>query len=179
MKALKGGERLNYFEYDDFFRESDSFHNRLIQRMFREMEHLEEAIKSGKLKGNWEIRPIERPGMKGYVTHGTFRFGANPTNIPKTALKEEREPLTDIFDEKEGVKIYMEMPGVDKGDIQLDVSEGFLEVKAKNFYKRLKLQTTNLNADEATANYNNGVLKINIPKIQTPKEEKKRTIKIE
>jgi len=170
---------LNYFEYDDFFRDSDSFHNRLIQQMFREMERFEEEIKSGKLKGNWKIRPIDRPGMKGYVAQGTFRFSANPTNIPKTAIKEEREPLTDVFDEKDNVKIYIEMPGVDKGDIQLDISEGFLEVKAKDFYKKLKLQTESLNSEKATATCKNGVLKIDIPKIQTRKEDEKRTIKIE
>lgn len=170
---------MNYFEYDDFFRDSDSFHNRLMQSISKEMEYLEEAIKSGKLKGNWEIRPIERPGMKGYVAQGTFRLSANPTNIPTTAIEKEREPLTDVFDEKEGVKIYIEMPGVDKGDIQLDISEGFLEVKAKKFYKRLTLKTTNLDSEKATATCKNGVLKINIPKIQTPKEDEKRTIKIE
>jgi len=179
LKITKGGEKLNYFEYDDFFKNVDKFHNHLMQRIFRDMENFEKNIKNDKLKGNWEIKPIETPGMKGYIARGHFQFGVNPTLTPKSALNEEREPLTDVFDEKDCVKIYLEMPGVDKKDIQLDVSEGFIEVKAKNFYKKVQLSTINLNAEKATADYKNGLLKVNIPKVQTPEEDKKRTIKID
>lgn len=170
---------MSYFEYDDFFRNFDDFNNRLMQKMFKEMKHFEEAIKSGKLKGNWDVKPIKGPGMKGYAARGFFRYDNNPQSISKSSLKEEREPLTDIYDEKEKVKIYMEMPGVEKEDVQLDASEGFIEVKAKNFYKKLPIETQGLDAEKISAKYNNGVLKISIPKIQTSEEEKKRKIKIE
>lgn len=171
---------MSYFEHDDFFGSLDKYYDRLMQGMFKEMKYFEEAIKSGKLKGDWDVKPIEEPGMKGYVARGFFRFGNNPQNIPKSSLKDEREPLTDVYDEKECVKIYMEIPGVVKEDVQLDVLEGFVEVKAKNFYKKLPIKTQGLDVEKVAAKYNNGVLKINIPKVKaSEEEEKKRKIKIE
>jgi len=147
--------------------------------MFKDLEYFEEAIKSGKLKGNWDVKPIEGPGMKGYVTRGFFKYGNSPQSLPKSSLKEEREPLTDVYDEKESVEVYMEMPGVEKEDVQLDMSEGFVEVKAKNFYKKLPIKTKGLDTEKSIAKYNNGVLKISIPKVQEPEKEEKRKIKIE
>jgi HSP20 family protein len=171
---------MSYFEHDDFFGGLDKYYDRLMQGMLKEMKYFEEAIKSGELKGDWDVKPIEGPGMKGYVARGLFRFGGNPKAIPKSSLKDEREPLTDIYDEKECVKIFIEIPGVAKEDVQLDVSEGFIEVKAKNFYKKLPIRTQGLDVEKIAAKFNNGVLEINIPKAQTSKEEeKKHRIKIE
>ncbi len=102
-----------------------------------------------------------------------------PLSFPKSLIKEEREPLTDVYNEKEKIKIFIEMPGVEKEDVQLDASEGFIEVKAKNFYKKLPIDTQGLDTEKIKAEYNNGVLKINIPKIQRSEEEKKRKIEIE
>ena len=170
---------MSFFEYDDFFKSFSDFHNRFMQNMLKEMKYFEEAIKSGKLKGNWDIKPIKGPGMKGYVARGFLKHGNDPQSIPKSLMKEEREPLTDVYNEKERMKIYIEMPGVEKEDIQLDASEGFIEVKAKNFYKKLPIDTQDLDTEKINAKYNNGVLEINIPKIQRSEEEKKRKIEIE
>jgi HSP20 family protein len=175
----KGGENLSFFEHDDFFKSINEIRNRMMQSIFKDMQNFEEAIKAGKLKGNWDVKPITGPGMKGYVARGFFQYGDNPQNISKTALKDEREPLTDIYDKQENLEIYLELPGVEKEDIQLDVSDGFLEVKAKTFHKKLPLEVHGLDTDQITAKYNNGVLNVNIPKVQQADKEEKRTVKIE
>ncbi|KPV64181.1 MAG: Small heat shock protein HSP16.5 [Candidatus Bathyarchaeota archaeon BA2] len=78
------------------------------------------------------------------------------------------------------MKLYVELPGVEKNDIQLNVTEGRAEVKAKNFYKVIDLPTRDVEFEKATANYKNGVLEVLIPKTkETVSEEKKKTIKIE
>jgi len=147
--------------------------------MFKEMEEIEKAIRSGKLQGEWEVKPIEEPGVKGYVARGRFQLG-EPLTIPKHAIDEVREPLTDIFEEQDHVKLYVELPGVEKNDIQLNVTEGRAEVKAKNFYKVIDLPTRDIEFEKATANYKNGVLEVMIPKTKkTVSEEKKKTINIE
>jgi HSP20 family molecular chaperone IbpA len=171
---------VEYFEDDEVFRDINSFYKCLMERMFKEMQSFEETIDNGKLKGTWDVKPINKPGMRGYVARGQFQTGAEPVLAPKRDLEGEvREPLTDVFEEKEFVKVYMELPGVEKSDIKLDVTEGAMEVKARNFAKTVRLPTRDVDSEKASANYKNGVLEVTIPKIQKTVDEKKRTIKIE
>jgi len=166
-------------DFDEIFRDTDSYFKKLTERMFKEMEEIENAIKSGKLEGEWEVKPIEEPSVKGYVARGRFQLG-EPLTVPKHAIDEVREPLTDVFEEQDHVKLYVELPGVEKNDIQLNVTEGRAEVKAKNFYKVVDLPTRDIEFEKAVANYKNGVLEVMIPKTKkTVSEEKKKTIKIE
>jgi HSP20 family protein len=171
---------VDYFEDDEVFRDINSFYKRLMKRMFKDMEDLEKAVRSGQLKGSWDVKPIRKPGMRGYVAQGQFQLGGKPIPVPRRALEEKREPLTDVFNEKENVKVYMELPGVEKNDIKLDVTKHAVDVTAKNFAKTLELPTENVDFEKATANYRNGVLEIIIPKLKKVVEnEKKSTIKIE
>jgi len=166
-------------DFDEIFGNKDSYFKKLSKRMLKEMEEIEKAIKSGKLQGEWEVKPIEEPSVKGYVARGRFQLG-EPLTLPKQAVDEVREPLTDVFEEQDHVKLYVELPGVEKNDIQLNVAEGRAEVKAKNFYKVIDLPTRHVEFEKATANYKNGVLEVMIPKTKkTVGEEKKKTIKIE
>ena len=79
-------------------------------------------------------------------------------------MKETSEPLTDVFDDENTIKIYMEVRGEDKKDIQLNVTAGKFEVKAKNFYKIINLPTSNIDLEKASSKYKNGVLEAVIPK---------------
>lgn len=172
---------VDYFEDDAVFRDIDSFYKRLTERMFREMQGFERSIRDGRLKEQWDIRPIQGPGIRGYTARGHFQLGDYPTRIPRRLTEEKRDPLTDVFEEDENIKIYIELPGVEKEGIQLNVTERSAEVKAGNFFKTVELPSRNVDFEKSTANYKNGVLEITIPKIKkTPSEdEKKRTIKIE
>ena len=166
---------MTYF--DDAFRDIDAFYRKLAERMFRDMEEIDKAIQSGRLQGEWDVKPINKPGVRGYVAKGRFQLG-EPLRLPKQALDEPREPLTDVFEDEEHVKLYVELPGVEKDDIQLNITDAQTEIKAKNFYKTIDLPTRNVEFEKATANYKNGVLEVIIPKKKTVSEEKK-TIKIE
>lgn len=171
---------IDHYEDDEVFRDINSFYKRLMERMFREMEDFERAIGSKPVNSQWDVKSINKPGVRGYVARGGFQFGTKPLIFPKGAVKEQREPFTDVFDKEENVKIYMELPGADKGDIKLNVAEGLAEVKAKSFFKTVKLPAGNLDFEKVVANYKNGVLEVIIPKIKKAvKEEEKRTIEIE
>jgi len=173
-----------------YFDDIDRYFKKIIEKMFKEMAEFDEAMKSGKMEGEWNIRPIESPGVKGYVAHRQFRFGGEPneskpneSNVPLTMSKEElddvREPLVDVFEDKDAVKLYVEMPGVEKNDIQLSVNGGYAEVKAKGFYKQIALPTGDVEFDKVSANYKNGVLQVAIPKKTKAVDEEKKTIKID
>lgn len=168
-------------DFEDIFRDADDFYKKLTKKMFKEMEAIEEAIQNGKLEGEWDIKPIDEHGVKGYVARGRFQFGkSEPLKLPKQIKDEVREPLTDVFQDKDNVKLYVELPGVEKDDIQLNVTDGHAEIKAKNFHKVIDLPTRDVEFDKASAKYKNGVLEVVIPKMRkTVTEERKQTIKIE
>ena len=171
-----------------YFDDMETHFKKIIERMFQEMADFDEAMKSGKLSSEWDIRPIERPGVKGYVAQRHFSFGNNPNEIreinnpltiPEEELEEVREPLVDVFEEKDAVRLYVELPGVEKDDIQLSVTGGHAEIKAKSFYKQIALPSIDAEFDKVSANYKNGVLQVTIPKKTSAISEEKKTIKID
>ncbi len=89
-----------------------------------------------------------------------------------------REPLVDVMSEKEKYKIFVELPGVDKENVKLDVAEDSVEIKTeddKKFYKMIHLDSV-VDADSAKASYKNGVLTLELDK----KEKRKgKEVKIE
>lgn len=166
--------------YNAFFKDIDKFYESLTERMFNRIRDFEKALRTGEIKGTLDVKPIERPGVKGYVAHGQFQVGSAPFMIPKGQYAENRDPLTDVFDEEGNIKIYMELPGVEKEDIQLNVIEDVVEIKAKDFFKRVSLPTQKTDPEKATSKYRNGVLEINVPKRPEKKDESTRKkIKIE
>jgi len=89
-----------------------------------------------------------------------------------------REPLVDVMSEKEKYRIFVELPGVDKDKVKLDVAEDSVEIKTedeKKFYKMIHLDSA-VDADSARASYKNGILTLELDK-----KEKRvgREIKIE
>lgn len=77
-----------------------------------------------------------------------------------------REPLVDVMEEKDKFKIFVELPGVDKEKVKLDVAEDSIEVKTeddKKFYKMINLDSA-VNPDTSKASYKNGVLTLELEK---------------
>ena len=92
-------------------------------------------------------------------------------NVKKTPagpkVEEEREPITDVFDEDQEIRIYAEMPGVSQEDIKLDLKEDILDISAqtgdRKYHKELLLPAK-VKADTLSSNYNNGVLEVKVKK---------------
>ncbi len=83
-----------------------------------------------------------------------------------------REPLTDIIEGKDNVRIIVELPGVDKDDIQLRVEDRILDIEVdredRKFYKQLELPCP-VDQDHADATYKNGVLEITLKRAEPKK----------
>jgi HSP20 family protein len=97
-------------------------------------------------------------------------------------------PLLDIKEDKEKFIIDIEVPGVDKNDLKISIKkdnliiqgekkeekkkeeESYLRVERSygNFMRSVNLPAE-VNQSKITAQYNNGVLKITLPKIQKEK----------
>lgn len=103
-----------------------------------------------------------------------------------------REPLTDIMETDDSVVAKIELPGVDKKDIDLKITDNMLgikaekkheeEVKKKGFFRqersyigfqRAFTLPAKVYPDKAKAEFKNGILTVEIPKEKKKLEEKK------
>ena len=94
-----------------------------------------------------------KEGMKGVFGFSIKTMeGGRPVvepfgNIKKTpegpVVKEEREPLTDVFDEKNEIIIIAEIPGVDDEGVTVNLKGDILEISAagknRTYYKEILL----------------------------------------
>jgi len=118
-----------------------------------------------------------KKGMKGvYGFTVNTAGGGSPKvetfgNIKKTPegpkVDEEREPITDIFDEKEEIVVIAEMPGIDESDIKIDLKEDILDITAmgKNrTYRKELLLPVKGTKENLRHKFTNGILEIRIKK---------------
>ncbi len=100
------------------------------------------------------VKPSKRPGA----------FGLEQPALEPT---DSREPLVDVINEPQQVRVVTELPGVEKSDIKTTISEEALTIKvesaARNYYKEVKLPA-GVDPDSSKASYNNGVLEIVLQK---------------
>ena len=118
-----------------------------------------------------------RKGMKGvYGFTVNTAGGGSPRvetfgNIKKTPegpkVNEEREPITDIFDEEDEIMIIAEMPGIEDTDLKIDLKEDILEIsavsKSRTYRKELLLPSKAV-MENLTHKFTNGILEIKIKK---------------
>jgi HSP20 family protein len=118
-----------------------------------------------------------RKGMKGvYGFTINTAGGGTPRvetfgNIKKTPegpkVDEEREPITDLFDEKTELVIIAEMPGIEENDIIIELKEDILEFSAKNknrTYRKELLLPVKVVRQNLRHKFTNGILEIKIKK---------------
>lgn len=89
--------------------------------------------------------------------------------IPKVVV-DEREPLTDVIEGAKDVAVTMELPGVEKKDINVHMTDDELEISVDNdrrkYHKRVKLPAK-VDPKTTKATYNNGILDVTVAK-RTP-----------
>jgi HSP20 family protein len=118
-----------------------------------------------------------KKGMKGvYGFTINTAGGGSPKvetfgNIKKTPegpkVDEEREPITDIFNEKNELMIIAEMPGIEETDIKIDLKEDILEISASSksrTYRKEMLLPVKVTRQNLRHKFTNGILEIRIKK---------------
>lgn len=101
----------------------------------------------------------------GIPTVETFGNVRNTEQGPK--VEEEREPMTDVFDEESEIKIYAEMPGVEESQIEVAIEGNQLIIKANNSsrnYRKVLSLSANIDSASLSSQYKNGILEISIKK---------------
>lgn len=93
----------------------------------------------------------------------------------------EREPLTDVIECEDSMSITLEIPGVDKDEIELRVEEDKVSINvdtpSRKYFKEIPLKVR-VDPKTSKATYKNGVLDITLKKVQT-KEKKGKKVKID
>lgn len=103
-------------------------------------------------------------------------------------------PTVDIYDNDENIVIKAELPGIDRKDIVIDVKDGVLtlkgersfdnEIKEEKYYcrertfgkfERVFRLPAKVDPEKISADYKDGILKIDIPK---PEEQKPKQINV-
>ncbi|MDR0439700.1 MAG: Hsp20/alpha crystallin family protein [Candidatus Accumulibacter sp.] len=109
-------------------------------------------------------------------------------NIAKSAENASNEatllPPTDVIEDAEGITLYADLPGVPKdklnlhveadtltieGELSLDISEGMTPSHAEvglSRYRRVFTLSRELDTGKVSAEFNQGVLKLRIPKAE-------------
>jgi HSP20 family protein len=147
-----------------------------IEKLVDLAADLEKAGGEIKKEGEIDLSHLKE-GMKGVFGFSIrTAVGGKPVvksfgNIRKTpqgpTVEEEREPITDVFDEKEEIRIYAEMPGVDEQDIKIDLKGDILEIftqRGERKYRKEVLLPMKAKVEALTSKYKNGVLEITIRK---------------
>jgi HSP20 family protein len=187
-----------------FKRRSFSGGNLDISEAFKEIEEMltKEIEKLSNSTSNNLIREKTLPNGTKLKSWGPFVYGYSMTiepdgkpkirefgNLnakrqlekPQIESKPEREPLTDIIEADDEVRVIVELPGVEKQNIELSGTNYKLTISVDTpqhkYFKEVEMPTK-VDSEKATSEYRNGVLDITVPKTKE-KEKKSRPIKIE
>jgi HSP20 family protein len=107
---------------------------------------------------------------------GNIRLGIRPR------ISEAIEPFMDVIEEEDVVRVVMDMPGVEKEDINVEATENEVVVSAERGDRKYRKTVTlpcRVKPETAKATYKNGVLTITIEKAEKEKRAKGLRIKVE
>jgi HSP20 family protein len=122
--------------------------------------------KAKKLRGmyGFSVR-IGKGGKPVIDKFGTLKTEVRPKEL-KPVVGEVREPLVDIFDEKDEITVVAELPGVEERDIKAEAKESKIkisaEAKERKYFKELELPGKV--EEKFSSSYKNGVLELKLKK---------------
>ena len=155
--------------FDDF-----GFNDDFIKDMFNDDRFMDDIKRM--TEEMMKMFSNAQPGKKPYV-HG-FKLGFGPDGKPhiedfgnkpikspdgQAKISEEREPLTDIIEGDLDVSVTVELPGVEKTDIDLNVTAETLEITVdtpqRKYHKTVALPC-DVKPKTTKATYKNGILDV-------------------
>jgi len=111
-----------------------------------------------------KIGPDGKPVVREF---GNIKPGIPGEGHPPLNLQDQREPLVDVIEEDEEIRVIAELPGVDKSDIRLSVTESSLTIDVdapeRRYFKELELPA---DIDDTTvkSTLRNGILETTMRK---------------
>ena len=151
-----------------FFPEID----RMIEEMEKEMSDSLKEMENVMPRDMFRVRRLPDGSVR--REYGPFVYGYSVNIKPCRGgegqplnLWDQREPLIDILEENETIKILAELPGIHKDDIKLYLSENMLTIDVdtsdRKYYKDLELPV-DVDESSARSTFVNGVLETTLQK---------------
>ena len=108
-----------------------------------------------------------RTGLGGMPT--VQRFGSIVRETEEgPVIEEAREPMVDVFDERDEMRVIAEMPGVDESDIKVELKGDLLTIVAEGSGRKYSKELIMPAAGDPAAmtfSYKNGILEVTLPKM--------------
>jgi len=134
------------------------------------------AEKGEKLKRSGEFQEKDLKGVYGFsVKVGLGEKGSKGVKVEpfgnvrrdeksgETVVQEVREPVVDVFEEKDHTLVVAEMPGISAKDVRLEVKDDLLTISTEKKDKRYRkeiLLPRSYSRDKMKVTCNNGILEI-------------------
>ncbi len=112
-----------------------------------------------RIETGWTSKPSMRYGIS---IRPLVSEQIKPERIRKEERVEEpkREPIIDVFEEKDHISVIAELPGVEEKDIETKIKDSILEISAGKYRKTIMLPSIPKSIIERT--YKNGILQLKI-----------------
>lgn len=121
---------------------------------------------------------VDEDGKPNFNQFGNLK----PKAYGNIETSETREPLIDVFKEKDLVRVIAEVPGISKGDISLTGTEETLRIRAhsesRKYEKAVSLPAP-VDISTAKAKYKNGVLEVILKRKKNVKKDEGQKIDVE
>ncbi len=168
--------------FDEFFEDFDIDIRKMNERMakmFDELKKSPEARTFGPYVYGFTYR-IGKDGKPSFQ-----EFGNVPEMMQKRPEigmeKGTREPLVDLNEDQEKFYVTYELPGINKKDIELKVTENGIILSAKDdqrhYYKKIDFEEK-VDSESASARFVNGILDVTLSKLKK-KEKEGKNVKID
>lgn len=179
----RGGTGDPFGDFPDFFADFEKEFHRMRGMMQRIMEDAMQHASGPRRHEPFVYGFSMRVGPDGQPVIQPFGNTAGPViapdataNAPTPAQEPGREPLTDIFEGEDEVGITVEMPGVEKKDISLHVTERAITIrvdKGRKYHKQIQLPAKVV-PSSAKATYKNGVLDLTLKRADEKRDPGQR-----
>lgn len=177
-------------EFDRIFDSNEMDHE--FESMRKYMNNMLEKIVHGDIDSgrmnpfvygfSLRVGPDGQPHIQRFGNTNVERPVVQTTDVSDKLVEGigSREPLTDVIETGDSIAITVEIPGVEKDDVNLEVNEDSLNISVdtaeRRYFKEVELPS-NVEPGSAKATYNNGVLDITLKK--STKEKKGTKILVE
>ena len=186
------------WNFDDMFREFDEMRKEMSRTFSEQFKNIENIVPKDLIK-EYDTPEGGKVREVGPIVYG-YSMTIGPDGKPKIrefgnvkspfagrglfeqpSLSAEREPLVDVSSTDKEIKIVAEMPGISKQNIRIDAYENYVEIKSddpnRKYHKTIEVPE-DIDLENASSNYNNGILEITFKKKEQQKP-KGRQINIE
>ena len=199
-RFFSGRSPFGSWNFNDLFREFDEMRNEMERTFSEPFKNIENRVpkdlvkeyetpEGGKVREvgpivygySMTIGPDGKPNIREFGNVKSSPFAGRGLFEEQPSISSEREPLVDVSSTDKEIKVVVEMPGIKKENIKINVYENSLEITSndpeRKYRKAIDLPLE-VDIETVKSKYNNGILEVVFNKKKQTKPKGKE-IKVE